>query len=80
MANSHKKSLEKIWKQFHFRNTIIKFVAVDKYYKNYLAKTRVPIMKKFSKVVVALLGITLFVSCAQRDNGQLIGVLDRPVW
>jgi gliding motility-associated lipoprotein GldK len=37
-------------------------------------------MKKFSKLLVALLGIMIFVSCSQRDNGQLIGVLNRPIW
>jgi gliding motility-associated lipoprotein GldK len=37
-------------------------------------------MKNFSKLLVALIGLTILASCAQRDNGQLVGVLDRPVW
>lgn len=37
-------------------------------------------MKKFSKILVAVLAVILISSCAQRDNGQLVGVLDRPTW
>lgn len=37
-------------------------------------------MKKFSKILVAVLAVILVSSCAQRDNGQLVGVLDRPTW
>ena len=37
-------------------------------------------MKNFSKLLVALIGLTILASCAQRDNGQLVGVLERPVW
>lgn len=38
-------------------------------------------MKKFSKILVAVLAIiTILSSCAERDNGQLVGVLDRPAW
>lgn len=65
---------------FIFKKTILTFVAVDKHFKNYLTKIRVPIMKNFSKLLVALIGLTILASCAQRDNGQLVGVLDRPVW
>lgn len=59
---------------------MLTFVAVDKHFKNYLTKTRVPVMKNFSKLLVALIGITILASCAQRDNGQLVGVLERPTW
>ena len=37
-------------------------------------------MKKFSKILVAVLAVMLVTSCAERDNGQLVGVLDRPTW
>ena len=37
-------------------------------------------MKKFSKILVAVLAVLLVTSCAERDNGQLVGVLDRPAW
>lgn len=37
-------------------------------------------MKNISRLLVALIGITILASCAQRDSGQLVGVLDRPTW
>ena len=37
-------------------------------------------MKKFSKILVAVLAVLLVTSCAERDSGQLVGVLDRPAW
>lgn len=37
-------------------------------------------MKQFSKILVAALAVILVTSCAQRDNGQLVGVLNRPTW
>ena len=37
-------------------------------------------MKQFSKVLVAVFAVLLITSCATRDNGQLVGVLDRPTW
>lgn len=37
-------------------------------------------MKKFSKILVAVLAVVLVTSCSERDNGQLVGVLDRPAW
>jgi len=53
---------------------------MNNHFKNYLTKTRVPVMKNISRLLVALIGITILASCAQRDNGQLVGVLDRPAW
>jgi len=37
-------------------------------------------MKKFSKVLVAVCTVLLIASCGKQDNGQLVGVLDRPSW
>ena len=37
-------------------------------------------MKKFSKILVAVLAVIFITSCAERDNGQLVGVLDRQAW
>ena len=37
-------------------------------------------MKKFSKILVAVLTVFILASCGKQDNGQLVGVLDRPTW
>ncbi len=37
-------------------------------------------MKKFSNILVAVLAVLLITSCGKQDNGQLVGVLDRPTW
>ena len=37
-------------------------------------------MKKISKILVVLTSIVVLGACSQSDNGQLVGVLNRPAW